>query len=121
MARKRYVIKLLGLAFWVFSACGTKAASPPPPADGRQELRVTVDAQGFHPSELHVPANKPIRLLFTRTSDEGCAHQVAVPSLSVRRDLPLNEPVAVDLTTPASGAVNFACGMDMFTGSVVVQ
>jgi plastocyanin domain-containing protein len=36
-------------------------------------------------------------------------------------DLPLNQPVAIDLTMPASGEVAFACGMDMMHGSIVAD
>ena len=56
-----------------------------------------------------------------RTTDEGCGQQLVFPDLDIRRDLPLNEPVAVDITMPASGRVAFTCGMAMYQGSVVAQ
>ena len=62
-----------------------------------------------------------MRLVFTRTSDEGCGQQLVFPTLGIRRDLPLNRAVTVDLTMPATGSVAFTCGMDMLRGSVVVQ
>ena len=36
-------------------------------------------------------------------------------------DLPLNKPVEVAVTVPATGEVGFACGMDMFHGTVVAD
>jgi len=62
-----------------------------------------------------------LHLVFTRTSDEGCGQQLVFPDLGIRRDLPLGTPVAVDVTAPATGALSFACGMDMLRGSVVVR
>ena len=88
-------------------------------ATGTADLQLTVDGTGYHPSSISAPSGKPVRLTITRTSDEGCGQQIVFPSLNIRRDLPLNEPVAVDITMPASGSVAFTCGMDMLRGSIV--
>jgi plastocyanin domain-containing protein len=85
------------------------------------ELRVTVDAVGYHPEEAHAPAGKPVRLIFTRTTDEGCGQELVFPSLKLKRDLPLNQPVSVDVTMPASGKLAFTCGMDMMKGAIVAD
>jgi plastocyanin domain-containing protein len=45
---------------------------------------------------------------------------VVFPSLGVKRALPLNEPVTIEVT-PARGELAFACGMDMLKGTVVVE
>jgi plastocyanin domain-containing protein len=70
---------------------------------------------------VSAPAGQPVRLTITRTSDEGCGQQIVFPSLNVRRDLPLNRAVVVDLAMPASGNIAFTCGMDMLRGSIVAQ
>jgi plastocyanin domain-containing protein len=80
-----------------------------------------VGASGYSPSEVTATAGEPLRLVFTRTTDEGCGQQLVFPTLDIRRDLPLDEPVAVDITVPASGQVRFTCGMDMYRGAVVVR
>jgi plastocyanin domain-containing protein len=41
--------------------------------------------------------------------------------LSIRRDLPLNRPVAIEFTPEKAGEIAFACGMNMLHGTVVVQ
>lgn len=82
-------------------------------------LQLTVDGTGYHPSSISAPPIKPVRLTITRTSDEGCGQQIVFPSLNLRRDLPLNQPVTVEFTMPASGSVAFTCGMDMLRGSIV--
>ena len=112
---------VLVLAALAFTAC-KKAPSPSvPPSDGRPELSVTVDGVGYHPAELRAKAGKPVRLVVTRTTDDGCGQQIVVPSLHLKYDLPLNQPVAIDLTMPASGTLGFACGMDMYKGTIVAE
>ena len=98
---------LLAASVWVGSAACEQKGTGAPPKDNRREVHVAVTAHGYEPAEARAAANEPIRMIFTRTTDEGCGQQLAVPSLNIRRDLPLNEPVALDVTMPASGKVAF--------------
>jgi plastocyanin domain-containing protein len=113
---------ILVCAIFSLAACNKKSdASNAPVADGRPTIKVTVDAAGYHPSEAKAKAGKPVRLEFTRTTDEGCGQQLVFPTLDIKKDLPLNQPVAVDVTMPESGKVAFACGMDMYRGAIVAE
>lgn len=89
--------------------------------DGTREMFVRVDEKGYDPMNLTAPAGSKVRVTFKRTSDAGCGQQVAFPSLKIQKDLPLNQPVSVDLTMPPSGSLGFQCGMGMYKGAVVVQ
>lgn len=98
------------------------ASATPPAADAVPVERVTVRVTkaGFEPSTVTLAAAGPLRLAFVRTTDETCATEVVFPTLGIRRPLPLNTPVEVDL--PArTGTVSFVCGMDMLRGTVVVR
>jgi len=129
MLPRRAALSLL-LAFpLALSAAACKHNTPAAPApsvpaevnagpDGR--VMVSVGAEGYTPATVHAPAGRPLTLVFTRTSDEGCGQQVVFPSLNIRRDLPLNQPVEV-LVTPTVGSLAFTCGMNMLHGSVVAQ
>jgi plastocyanin domain-containing protein len=44
-----------------------------------------------------------------------------IPSLSLKKTLPLDEPVAVPFEKAEGGEVAFACGMDMMKGALVVR
>lgn len=107
------------VCFVLLAACGSEPSAPP--SDGRPQIAVEVGGDGYHPAEVSAPAGQPVRLVFTRTTDEGCGQQLVFPDLDIRRDLPLNEPVAIDVTMPASGSVRFTCGMDMWRGAVVAR
>lgn len=116
---------ILSLAFLFLSAaCGSPSTETGESAEapqGRLIVSIRVDADGYHPPRAAAPAGQPVRLMFTRTSDEGCGQQVVFPDLDIRRDLPLNERVPVDITMPESGSVSFTCGMAMYQGSVVAR
>jgi plastocyanin domain-containing protein len=110
---------LLGSAL---ALAGCKKESPAPiMVDGRHQIAISVDAVGYHPEESHAKAGEAVRLVVTRTTEDGCGTEIVIPSLNLKRALPLKEPVAIDLTMPAQGAVAFACGMDMMHGKIIAE
>lgn len=100
-----------------FTACGGEGED----RSETQRVEITVDASGYTPSEVQATAGQPLTLVFTRTTDEGCGEELAIPSQDIRRDLPLNEAVAVTFTPTEAGRLRFTCGMDMYDGAVVVR
>ena len=114
----------LGLRATVGTQSGpTTPASPPAMRDDMkvQEARVIVTDSSFDPSRVTLRTGVPARITFTRTSDKTCATAVVFASLNIRRDLPLNQPVAIEFTPCKTGEIAFVCGMNMLHGSVVVQ
>ena len=83
------------------------------------ELKVT--AKGFEPDQVHVKKGEPLELLVTRTTDQTCAKQLVVKDAAVRKDLPLHQPVTIELTPSKTGEIRYACGMDMISGVLVVD
>ena len=92
----------------------------PPDAAKPKKVEIAVTADGFSPGRIEVASGVEIELVFTRKSDKTCATEIAVPSLKVKKQLPLNEPVSVVLT-PTKEDVTFACGMNMLKGKLVVN
>ncbi len=86
-----------------------------------QEVQLKVTATGFEPSEIKVKPETHLVLKVTRTSDETCATQIKVTEPKIKKDLPLDKEVTVDLGTLKKGRVKFACGMDMMSGHIVVE
>jgi RND family efflux transporter MFP subunit len=101
------------------SPSGSVTQTPPKSPARRYEIAVT--EQGFEPSRVDVPANEVIELRFTRKTDKTCATAVAIPSLDLKKDLPLNAVVAITLPARAKGEIAFVCGMNMLRGTVVVK
>ncbi len=93
---------------------------PPASTAAVQSARVQVTDNGYEPSTVTFRAGVPARLTFVRTSDRTCGTEVVIPSLGIRRALPLNQAVDIDFTPEGDRALEFACGMNMLKGSIVV-
>ncbi|HYJ33154.1 MAG TPA: cupredoxin domain-containing protein [Candidatus Binatia bacterium] len=114
---KRILLAALVLAVLVVVAGGCQRSSQAAP----QTVKVSVTDAGFVPSELKVKNGVPVVLLVTRTTDETCAKEIVIPDQHIRRALPLNQPVAITFTPEKRGAIKYACGMEMVSGTLRVQ
>jgi RND family efflux transporter MFP subunit len=119
------------------SASAGQAAAPsqstPQPASARQAphagatqqnvqtARVTVSDKGFEPNRVTVRAGVPARITFVRTVEATCATEVTLPAMKIKRPLPLNQPVDVEFTPEKTGDIEFACGMNMLKGTIVIK
>ncbi|MEZ4402957.1 MAG: cupredoxin domain-containing protein [Kofleriaceae bacterium] len=101
-------------------AAAAPATSGTVAADGTRTVPVAVKKAGYEPAALQAKANEHLILRFTRVEATECGAQVKVGDGKLY-DLPMNQPVDVAVTAPASGKITFACGMDMMTGQVIVD
>ena len=108
------------LFFAAVLAVSCKPAEAPRVAQSGQVRDIAVTGKGFEPARVEVPAGKPVVLRFTRKVKETCADAVDIQGDSVRHALPLDAPVEVKVTAPASGELAFACPMQMYKGAIVV-
>jgi plastocyanin domain-containing protein len=88
--------------------------------DGVRRIEITANTEGYKPDKIMGKPGEKLMLVFTRTADSSCIAQLVTPDKQTV-DLPLNKPVEVAVTVPATGQVGFACGMDMFHGTVVAE
>jgi plastocyanin domain-containing protein len=114
----------IALALLASVSLGAIACSKKPPAPPECPTCVVADERGFTPSSVTLAkgaAGSKATLTFTRTSDETCARDVVFPELSIKKPLPLNTPVTLDVPTDEGKTLTFQCGMAMYKSSVVVQ
>ena len=102
------------------------APAPAPVASAKVALKpgatlVVADDKGCTPSAITVAKGATATLTFLRTTDETCATAVVFPELKLKKDLPLNQPVDVEIPTGEARKLAFQCGMGMFKSAVVVQ
>ena len=88
--------------------------------DGVRRIEVTANTEGYKPEKITGAPGEKLVLVFTRTADSSCISQLVTPDKQTV-DLPLNKPVEVAVTVPQTGSVGFACGMDMFHGTIVAE
>ncbi|HEY2409009.1 MAG TPA: cupredoxin domain-containing protein [Polyangiaceae bacterium] len=101
--------------------CHKTDAAQNVPLTTAELVAVRADENGFTPSAIAVQAGHKLRLRFTRTTDQTCADKVVFPEAGIEKDLPLNQPVDVELPTDQKRTLSFQCGMGMFKSAVVVR
>lgn len=89
--------------------------------DGSQQVRIAVTEKGFTPAVVTVKAGQPVTLLVTRKTDRTCATELVLREHGIDQKLPLNETVAIQFTPEQAGELHYACGMDMYRGTIVVK
>lgn len=90
----------------------------------KTRFEITVTKKGFEPETIHVPANKPVTLAFTRKTAATCTKEIVVTladGKKIERALPLDTAVEIPVTFPKAGKLGYACGMDMNKGIIVVE
>ncbi|MGT2832994.1 cupredoxin domain-containing protein [Streptococcus halotolerans] len=85
-----------------------------------QEVRVLVDG-GYKPERIVLKKGIPARIIFDRQTESACFDQVVFPDFDIKVDLPIKEDFLVELTPNEKGEFDFACGMDMYHGTLLVK
>lgn len=91
------------------------------PAPAVRSARIDITGHGFMPDRVAARAGERLDLTFVRRTDQTCATEVVVPSLNLRKALPLDTPVTIAVTADRGGPLAFTCGMNMLHGTVVVR
>lgn len=89
------------------------------PAEASRVIDVVVEG-GYRPARILIDEGERVRLRFVRRDYGPCTREIVFPQLGIRRTLPTNETVVVDLPALAAGEYDFHCGMRMIHGTLVV-
>lgn len=90
-------------------------------ASGPSEVQVSVTDNGFEPKSVVIKKGAAAVLVITRRSQNTCATEAVFTETGKKYDLPLNQPVRIDLTGASPGTIHYACGMDMEHGTVTIE
>lgn len=88
--------------------------------DAVREIEIVVDGT-YKPARIEVHEGERVRLKFVRKEYNSCTREVVFPKLNIRRELPTNKPVIIELPALAAGEYEFKCGMNMIKGAIVVS
>jgi plastocyanin domain-containing protein len=88
--------------------------------DGVRTIAIEAGMEGYVPDKIAGKPGEKLKLVFTRTVDGECLAELKTPDGALIQ-LPKGSPVEVAVTVPDSGALTFACGMDMFRGQIVAD
>jgi len=76
---------------------------------------------GYQPDVVRARTGVPLRLTFDRREDGDCSARVVFPDLGVNRFLAPFTSTTIEVSTDRPGTFDFACGMNMIHGSLVVE
>lgn len=111
--------KVLTVPF-TFDVKGQVVQAPQPVAANAQKVTVTLP-RDYKASAVSVQKGKPVALTFFLASEAGCGNEVVVPAANWKKALKVGEKATVIYTPTKSGALDFACSMGHFKGSVLVK
>lgn len=107
-------IGLIGFIYWFFLMKKDRAVVAGDFVD------ITVEG-GYSPNTIVIARGKKTTLRFTRKDPSSCLEEVVIPEFKIRKFLPLNQTVSIELTPEKSGEYEFVCGMNMFHGKLIVK
>lgn len=90
-------------------------------AEGRQTVAVSANPGGYTPARTQAKAGLPTTLVITSDQPTGCARSFTIAALGVQQILPSSGETRIDLGVLAPGALAYACGMGMYTGTITAS
>lgn len=76
---------------------------------------------GYTPNTISIPKGKTTKINFFRKDPNSCLEEVILSDFKIRRFLPLNKKVTIEVKPQKTGEFRFECGMNMFHGKIVVR
>ena len=111
-------VALIAVVNWYF--LGDKGGAAVAATGNAADITIRVEG-GYTPNAIEVPLGSRVRLTFDRQEDNPCSEEVVIPDFGIRRDLPAFAKTAVEFTANSPGRHEFACGMGMLRGSILVK
>lgn len=116
------LIGILLIAFiscWFFGKHHTPTATATIKAD-KQVVNVLVKG-GYSPEQIELKQGVPATLNFKRTDASTCLEHIVFPDFGINKTLPKDQTVTITIDTSKAGTYEWACGMNMFHGKVIVK
>ncbi len=101
------------LVYWFFLMKKEKVVS------GTGSIDIIVEG-GYSPETISIPKGKTTKLNFLRKDPNSCLEEVVLGDFKIRKTLPLNQKVTIELTPQVPGEFTYSCGMGMFHGKIIV-
>lgn len=76
---------------------------------------------GYSPEVISIPKGKTTKLNFIRKDPTDCLEEVILGDFKIKKYLPLNKKVTIEVTPKEVGEYPFACGMNMYHGKIIVR
>ena len=118
--RLNYRNNLIGFIVWWFFGKHKEATGSGTIVNDEQTATIVVNG-GYSPSTVVLKKGIPAQVNFDMRDSTACLSHVVFEQLGVNKDLTKQKITTVNIPTDKTGTYNFACGMDMFHGKVIVK
>lgn len=114
-------LALIAAISWWFFGKHEQAEVSAKMEDGKmQKVDVVVDG-GYTPNTVVLKKGVPGEVVFERKDPSSCLEKVVFDGLGINEDLPQGQKHAIKIDTSKAGEYDYACGMNMFHGKVIVK
>lgn len=113
-------LAIIGFIVWWFFGKHEVAEVQADVSDDTQSIDVEVNG-GYSPETVVLKKGVPAVLNFTRKDQSSCLDRVVFSDFGVNQALPINEKQAIKIDTTNAGEYQWACGMDMFHGKLIIK
>ena len=107
------------IAWWFFGKHKTTEVKATAAGNG-QEALVVVDG-GYTPNTVTLQKDIPAKIVFERKDPSNCFNEVVFPDFGIHEVLPVGKRHVIEVDTSKTGEYQYACGMNMFHGKIVVK
>ncbi len=107
-------ISLIIFIYWFFFGKRQEAVV----AD--EDLNIIVEG-GYKPAVISLKKGEKVTLKVKRRDPSSCLEEIVLPDFKIKKYLPLNETVEIEVNPEQSGEFPFHCGMNMYHGKIVVK
>lgn len=111
---------LIGFIAWWFFGNHATAAVDAAVSGHSQDVDVEVSG-GYSPSTVVLKKGVPATVTFNRKDPSSCLEQVVFPDFGINEFLPQNQAHAIPIDTSKPGEFDYACGMNMFHGKIIIK
>lgn len=116
------IVGLLAIGFivWWFFGKHKEDVGQSTVVNDEQNATIVVKG-GYSPSTVVLKKGVPAEINFDMQDSTACLSHVVFEKLGVNEDLTKQKVTTVKIPTDKAATYNFACGMDMFHGKVIVK
>ena len=110
------IFGVVGIAFtyWFFLMKNEKATEVTDSVD------IIVEG-GYTPETIVIKKGKTTKINFLRKDLTSCLEEVVLGDFHIRKYLPLNKKVTVELKPQEAGEFSYHCSMNMYHGKIIIK
>ncbi|PMD73833.1 cupredoxin domain-containing protein [Companilactobacillus nuruki] len=113
-------IAAIGFILWWFFGNHHVASATANVSNGDQKVDIEVNG-GYSPEVVTLKKGIPATINFTRKDASSCLDRVVFSDFGINKELPQNEQQSIQIDTSEAGEYQWACGMDMFHGKLIIK